>query len=84
MELIFEASAAKSVARMPRRDAAGLRRKLEAFANDPYAPHTWAKPLVGIAAVRVRHGDWRAICRVDGKALVVLVVEIGHRKEIYR
>lgn len=33
---------------------------------------------------RYRVGDYRVICDVQDHKLVVLVVEIGHRREIYR
>jgi mRNA interferase RelE/StbE len=33
---------------------------------------------------RYRIGDYRAICRIEDERLVVLVLEVGHRKEIYR
>ncbi len=84
MELIIEVPALRALKKMPKHDAWALREKLEVFAADPYAPHGWAKPLVGATGVRVRHGDWRAICRIDGKAMVVLVVDVGHRGEVYR
>lgn len=33
---------------------------------------------------RLRVGDYRVIYQVDGKQRVVVVVKIGHRKEVYR
>ena len=33
---------------------------------------------------RVRVGDYRIIYQIQDKALVVLVVKIGHRREVYR
>ncbi len=33
---------------------------------------------------RIRVGDYRVVYQVDGKQLVVIVVKIGHRKEVYR
>ena len=33
---------------------------------------------------RYRIGDYRAICKIEEERLVVLVLEIGHRREIYR
>jgi len=33
---------------------------------------------------RVRQGDYRIIYEVEDDRLVVLVVEIGHRKDVYR
>lgn len=84
MDLIIEAAAAKALRKMPRRDALALREKLETFAASPYAPHGWAKALVGVPDVRIRHGDWRAICRIDGKMMIVLVVKVGNRKDVYQ
>lgn len=33
---------------------------------------------------RLRVGDYRAIYRSDTGALVVLVLKVGHRREVYR
>ena len=42
-----------------------------------------AGPLLG-AYWRYRVGDYRIICEIQDRALCVLVIEIGNRKEIYR
>ncbi|MCD4726205.1 MAG: type II toxin-antitoxin system RelE/ParE family toxin, partial [Pirellulales bacterium] len=34
--------------------------------------------------LRVRVGDYRIIYRVEDDRLVVLVVRVGHRREVYR
>jgi mRNA interferase RelE/StbE len=33
---------------------------------------------------RYRVGDYRIICRIEDDILTVLVLKIGHRKNIYR
>ncbi|WP_456085611.1 type II toxin-antitoxin system RelE family toxin [Methylomonas albis] len=33
---------------------------------------------------RYRVGDYRLICQIQDDELIVLVVELGHRKDIYR
>lgn len=33
---------------------------------------------------RYRVGDFRLLCRIEDNELLVLVIEIGHRKEIYK
>jgi mRNA interferase RelE/StbE len=33
---------------------------------------------------RIRVGDYRLVYQIDGKELVVIVVKIGHRREVYR
>ena len=43
-----------------------------------------AKKLVGLKYYRIRVGDYRVIYDVRDSELVILVVEVGHRREIYR
>jgi mRNA interferase RelE/StbE len=33
---------------------------------------------------RYRIGDYRAICKLEDERLIVLVLEVGHRREVYR
>lgn len=33
---------------------------------------------------RYRVGDYRLICQIKDQEVIILVLEIGHRKEIYR
>lgn len=59
-------------------------RALLSLADDPTPPNS--KHLVGEVAnlYRLRVGDYRIIYQVDGGKLVVLVVHVGHRKDVYR
>ena len=49
------------------------------------APRSRGKSLVGnlIGLCRYRVGDYRILCRIIDDELVIMVVEIGHRKGIY-
>ena len=50
-------------------------------------PRAAGKNLVGPrmgSYWRFRVGDIRVICDIQDHALVVLVVEVGHRREVYR
>ncbi len=40
--------------------------------------------LTGFPYWRLRVGDYRVVYRIQDDLLIVLVVEIGHRREIYR
>ena len=84
MELIFTAVATRALRQMPKRDAEALLTKLKQFAAAPFEPHGFAKALKGMEGTRIRHGDWRAVCVVDGKAVTVTVVKIAKRSEVYR
>ena len=48
-------------------------------------PRERGKSLVGnlIGFWRYRVGDYRILCRIIDQVLIISVVEIGHRKEIY-
>lgn len=64
-----------------------VRRRLQAvielLADDPRPPS--AKRLVGGGGEwRVRTGDYRVIYEVHEALLVVLVLRMGHRREVYR
>lgn len=58
-------------------------RALVQLAQDPSQARN-VQPLTGSDLFRLRVGDWRVIYRPDGERLVVLVVRIGHRREVYR
>jgi mRNA interferase RelE/StbE len=49
-------------------------------------PRQWGKPLHGEkqGLWRYRIGDYRLICEIQDEKVVVLVLEVGHRKEVYR
>ncbi|MGH2454647.1 MAG: type II toxin-antitoxin system RelE family toxin [Candidatus Limnocylindria bacterium] len=47
-------------------------------------PRLLGRPLRGERLWRYRVGDYRILCRIDDPVLIVLVVEVGHRREVYR
>ncbi len=49
------------------------------------APRSRGKSLVGnlIGLWRYRVGDYRILCRIIDDEVVIMVVEIGHRKVVY-
>ena len=82
-----DAGAEKQLGKLSKSDA----RRILDFLRDRLAgsedPRRIGKALVGQqykSLWRYRVGDYRIICRIQDQRLVVLVVEIGHRREIYR
>ena len=49
-----------------------------------YARPPSAKKLTARAEWRVRSGDYRVLYRIDDAVLTVIVVDAGHRREIYK
>lgn len=49
------------------------------------SPRRFGKVLTGdrVGLWRYRVGDYRLVCRIEDDRLVVLVLAVGHRREIY-
>jgi mRNA interferase RelE/StbE len=60
------------------------RRMLEALERCRIRPHAFVRRLVGCEQYRLRVGDYRIILDIEDDKLVVLVLELGHRKNIYK
>jgi mRNA interferase RelE/StbE len=47
-------------------------------------PESYVKKLVGDPGYRLRVGDYRVILDIEKSELIILVIKIGHRKNIYK
>jgi mRNA interferase RelE/StbE len=62
---------------------ARILRVLAALEHDPRPPG--ARQLAGSDGLwRVRVGDYRVIYSIEDRRLVVIVIRVGHRREVYR
>jgi mRNA interferase RelE/StbE len=82
----YRVELAPSAARQLRKFDPDVRRRLQAvleiLAEDPRPPA--ATRLVGGAGEwRVRTGDYRVIYEIDDDHLLILVLRMGHRRQIY-
>lgn len=85
MDLLIEKNAAKALARMQPKTASAILQALRLIANEPFTTHANVKRLRGDADYfRLRHGDWRALYRIDRNARQVIVEAILPRGSAYR
>lgn len=82
--LEFAPKALRSLRKLDRSVAEQIRAATEALRGDPRP--TGAKMLTGMHGVwRIRVAkDYRVTYTVNDERLVILVVDAGHRREIYR
>jgi mRNA interferase RelE/StbE len=59
---------------------------LEARIGGTENPRQWGKQLKGELnnIWRYRVGDYRILCQLQGEVLIVLVVDVAHRRDVYR
>ena len=69
---------------MPRNIAMLIREKMEQVAVDPFAPISNAKKLQGRSGYRLRVGDWRVIYEINNDQVVIIVIKIAPRGEVYK
>jgi mRNA interferase RelE/StbE len=81
-KLLIKPSAAKELEAISPKDRRKVITRIEALATDP-RPHGCEK-LSGQEHYRVRQGDYRVVYGIDDAAQTVLVVKIGHRRDVYR
>ena len=85
MHLIeFTRDALAGLARMPRDLQALVRSKIEAVAANPHGAHNNVTRLQGRPEFRLRVHDWRVIYRVLDDRVVLLVIKIGARGQVYK
>jgi mRNA interferase RelE/StbE len=82
----FNRQARKDIAGLPPIEQKRVSHYLRTRVLAQEDPRSLGKPLKGplSGAWRYRVGDIRILCRIEDEKLVVLVVGIGNRREIYR
>ena len=78
----IKASAAKALGRLPNRERARLIAAIDRLAAEPAAGGVLKGEFAGLRRLRV--GSYRIIYEVVREELTVLVVRVGHRREVYR
>ena len=83
-EVVYNKQTDRTLRRMPRNQAQIIRTKIEEIAQDPYAQHNNLTKLVGRSGYRLRVGDWRVLYELLDQQLILLVVKIASRGDVYR
>jgi len=78
----FGESFQKDINKIPQKDRKKLLARIDKLAVEP-RPYGYEK-LIGMEYYRVRQGNYRIIYSIRDTELIVLIITIGHRKDIYR
>jgi mRNA interferase RelE/StbE len=81
-QVIILKSVRKELDRLPDDVASRILARLAGLETNPRPPDV--KKLKGRDAWRIRVGDYRVIYEIHDRVLQIIVITVGHRREIYR
>ena len=81
-KLLFKESVYKDLKVLSRSDLKIILSKIEELAKNPRP--AGSQKLSGLELFRVRQGEYRIVYSIQDRELVVHVIKVGHRKDVYR
>lgn len=80
--VFFHRDFEKEIKKIPKKDVLRILDAIAGLARNPFP--SGAKKLSGSDAHRIRIGTYRVVYRVEGGELIVYVLKVAHRKDVYR
>lgn len=80
--LFIKPSAAKDIEALPKKDRLRIIDRIQSLADNPRPPG--CEKLSGDDKYRVRQGLYRILYSIHDDELIISVVKVGHRREVYR
>jgi len=79
----FSPTAESQFKKLPKEVQARLKHRIDSMAENPF-PRGLRNLSAEENIYRLRIGDYRIIYQVQGKALLILILKLGYRKDVYR
>lgn len=80
-DIFFTAQSKKFLKKLDKKDS---KRIISALERCRVRPYSYVKKLVSSPYFRLRVGNYRVILDVKASNLIIIVIEIGHRRNIYK
>lgn len=80
--ILFRRSVLKDLEVLPKKDVQRIMEAIRALAVDSRPPQS--QKLSGREQYRLRQGTYRILYAIQDDVLIVTVVKVGHRREVYR
>ena len=81
-EIEFRASVEKELKKIPQKDQIRILKSIALLSTDLHPPAS--KKLSGKDRYRLRQGDYRILYEILNQRLVVVIVKIGYRRDVYK
>ena len=80
-KLVLKKTAAKEIEKIPQADRVRIIAKISSLSENPRPEG--CKKLSGQEKYRIRQGNYRILYQIQDEQLLITVVKIGHRKDVY-
>jgi len=74
-------AAKHQLAKIDKQTARRINKKLQEVAQDPFQ---YVTKLVGLELYKLRVGDYRILLDIQKKTLVIIIIEVSHRRNVYK
>jgi len=81
-KIVYDINLDKALEKVSKRDVKSIKEKIENLADDPRPPGS--TKLSGKELYRIRYGNYRIIYKIADDRLVVLILDVDHRKDVYK
>ena len=79
--IVFKKSVAKDLKKIPKKDVSKILKVIRSLADNPRPPQV--KKLSGQDRYRMRQGNYRILYSIEDTQLVITVVKVGDRRDVY-
>ena len=79
--ILVTETAKKQLAKIDKKAAKIIYKKLHEISHDPFLH---VSRLVGLELYKLRVGDYRVLISIQRDKLIIMVVEVGHRRNVYK
>ena len=80
-KIVFRKSVEKDLKAIPKKDQVRILQRIAQLAEDPRPPA--CKKLSGQERYRIRQGIYRVLYEIEDDQLIVTVVKVGNRRDVY-
>ncbi|TFG97276.1 MAG: type II toxin-antitoxin system RelE/ParE family toxin [Calditrichales bacterium] len=81
-KVLIKPSAIKELYKIPQKELPKITGRIQALSEDPRP--TGCEKLSAQNAYRLRQGSYRIIYTIEDDKLIVLVIKVSHRRDVYR
>lgn len=78
--ILITNAAKNQLAKLDKQTAKRITKKLHEITENPFLHVT---KLVGLEIYKLRIGDYRVLLNIQKNNLIIIIIEIGHRRNVY-